>query len=74
MTQEGWNGVDLFMNGEEPDEWLHFVSHKGLDSLNMHSEAVEKVEAYRLAYMDEYGESDFDLVNPETKYDLGDRF
>jgi len=71
MTRESWNGVELFMNGEEADEWLHFVSQKSIDVLDGHDAAVDEVRAYRLAYMDEYGDSGFHLVNPETKYDSG---
>lgn len=74
MSRDDWSGVKLFMNGDASGEWLHFVSQTSLEALDMHDEAVELVEGYRLAYMNDYGDNGFHLVNPETKYDSSGEF
>lgn len=69
MSLEDWNGVEIFMNGgQNPDEWLHFVASDRLQATEDHRERLSELEDYRKAYMLVYGENDFDLVNPDTKY------
>lgn len=72
MTLVDWNGIDMFMSGNQTgEEWLHLVSNNKPQAVEEHEKALEKLGELRQAYMMAYGKDSYDLINPSTKYSTG---
>lgn len=69
MSLEDWSGVDQFMSGQESgDEWIHFVMQDTPSYMESHRDATAEAADLRQAYMMAYGEENYDLIDPSTKY------
>lgn len=72
MSLDDWSGMERFLS-DDSGAWISFTCQETPGCIEAHQEAVERNNELRMLYMDVYSAENFDLVNPDVKYDYTGR-